>query len=433
MSMLDKVIDTVSDGIIITDCELNIVKFNEKTLKEFNCTENALLGYPLIKLLNDDNYLKQIKNENKLYEENKTLFFKNRRIRCSINASSIVQNGEFKGIIIAFNSLCNINKKCCEMYKAMYNFNDIITIDSRMIKIINYAKKAAYTDCNILLEGESGTGKEVFAQAIHNYSKRANGPFVAVNCAAIPNELIESELFGYEKGAFTGAAQRGHKGKFEIAHGGTLFLDEIGDMPSELQSKLLRAIDTKTITPIGGTREKKIDVRIISATNRILSEEVNKKNFRFDLYYRLNVISIHLISLRYRREDIELLTQYFIEKLNLLTNNEKRVSLGYIELLKKHSWPGNIRELKNTVERAYYLCDNDVIDDDIIQNFKLIKMDMKSDKYENENIIPLEELEKKNIICAVNYCNGNISKAADMLQIGRATLYRKIKKYCLKI
>jgi transcriptional regulator with PAS, ATPase and Fis domain len=204
-----------------------------------------------------------------------------------------------------------------------------------MKKIIQYSKKAAYTDCNILIEGESGTGKELFAQAIHNYSKRPDGPFVAINCAAIPRDLIESELFGYEKGAFTGASQKGHCGKFELADGGTLFLDEIGELPLELQSKLLRALDNQKITRVGGTHEKKVDVRVISATNRVLSEEVNKKNFRFDLYYRLNVISMHLIRLRDRPKDIEALTHYFIYKLNESNNGKiTKISPRYMEKLK---------------------------------------------------------------------------------------------------
>lgn len=185
-----------------------------------------------------------------------------------------------------------------------------------MIEIIQLAKKSSKSNCNILIEGESGTGKELIAQSIHNYSMRAAGPFLAVNCASIPRELVESELFGYERGAFTGASKEGHPGKFELADGGTIFLDELGELPLDMQSKLLRVLDNNKIIRVGGTYEKQLNVRVIGATNRNLKEEMKKKNFREDLYYRLGVINIKILPLRYRKEDIEVLVNSFVMNLN---------------------------------------------------------------------------------------------------------------------
>lgn len=223
------------------------------------------------------------------------------------------------GAIISIRDTRHIHKLVNNVvgYKASYTFDDIITKNQKMKSIIELAKKASESDCSILIDGNSGTGKELFAQAIHNHSNRCHGPFVAVNCAAIPRELVESELFGYEKGAFTGASKGGYPGKFELADGGTIFLDEIGELPLDIQSKLLRVLDNLKIMRVGGTHEKKIDIRVLAATNRNLSEEVSNKNFRGDLYYRLNVINVHLIPLKDRVEDVEALTNCFVDKLNI--------------------------------------------------------------------------------------------------------------------
>lgn len=431
--LIAKIMDIVSDGIIITDGQLVIKEINKYAQKYLQVTRERLINVNLNMILKDIKLRKSIL-EGKNYEnQNNTFYLKNRRVKCTVSAYPIRFKNNLKGVLIVFRKLTrnigisSVNK--VKEYAAVYNFEDIITVDERMKKIIQYAKKAAYTDCNILIEGASGTGKELFAQAIHNFSKRPDGPFVAINCAAIPKDLIESELFGYEKGAFTGASQKGRCGKFELAHGGSLFLDEIGELPLELQSKLLRTLDNQKITRVGGTKEKKVDVRVISATNRVLSEEVNKKNFRFDLYYRVNVISIHLMKLRDRPKDIEALTHYFICKLNESDNtNITKIDLEYMLKLKKYNWPGNVRELKNAIERAYYLCDGDTIKDDYTQ-YNILNIEKK---YSNKKIIPLAEVERKYILEVLSYCQGNIVKAAEMLKISRATIYRKIKKYGIK-
>ncbi len=299
-----------------------------------------------------------------------------------------------------------------------------------MIQMIEMAKKAAKSQCNILIEGESGTGKEVIAQSIHNYSMREEGPFVAVNCASIPRELVESELFGYERGAFTGASKEGHPGKFELADGGTIFLDELGELPLDIQSKLLRVLDNNKIIRVGGTYEKQLNVRVIGATNRNLKKEMKKKNFREDLYYRLGVINIKILPLRYRKEDIEVLVNSFVRNLNQKNlQQNKRIKKSYIDKLKDYDWPGNVRELRNVVERDYYLSDINTISPYYIEEniFKEI-----NNENQDINIIPMERLEKENIENAIEKCDGNLAKAAKLLNIGRSTLYRKIKKYNIK-
>ncbi|HWQ31200.1 MAG TPA: sigma 54-interacting transcriptional regulator [Negativicutes bacterium] len=236
--------------------------------------------------------------------------------------------------------------------KAIYTFDKFVGSDERFLEVMEYAQKVSDSRSTILITGESGTGKEVFAQAIHNYSTRREEPFVAINCGAIPRNLMESELFGYEEGAFTGAKKGGSPGKFEIAYGGTLMLDEIGDMPIDMQIKLLRVIEEGVITRVGGTRQIPINVRIIAATNKNLVQEVENGNFRLDLYYRLNVLPIHLPALRERRGDIESIARYFMKSMSKRLN-KKEVQLGddMIQCLKEYNWPGNIRELENVIER----------------------------------------------------------------------------------
>jgi len=240
--------------------------------------------------------------------------------------------------------------------------NDIIGNSKIMQTRKKEAMKASKTNFSVLLTGESGTGKEVFARAIHNSSQRKDRPFVSVNCAAIPGDLLEAELFGYEEGAFTGAKKGGRKGKFILADGGTLFLDEIGDMPLIMQAKLLRALQEQEVDTIGGTKPVKVDIRIISATRQNLEHMIKKGTFREDLYYRLNVINIDLPPLRERCEDIPGLAKYFIKRLNKEYNRSVTYAPKVIEILCKHNWPGNVRELDNVIKGAYAVCDNFIIE-----------------------------------------------------------------------
>ena len=297
---------------------------------------------------------------------------------------------------------------------AAYNFSDIVRASLKMEKAIEQAKSAAERDAFILIEGESGTGKELFAQSIHNYSKRANGPFVAINCGAIPSELIESELFGYTEGAFTGATRHGKQGKFELASWGTLFLDEVAEMPLAQQAVLLRVLETKTVTRVGGLEQIPIDVRIICATNKNLKEEVAKGNFREDLFFRLNVFNIRIPPLRERREDVLELIEVFIKELG---SNDFDKSLFYDKQLVKlfeYDWPGNVRELRNVIERV--VC---------IPGY---------DTNELMETAPhgLGSEEQRRIIEYLDQCGGNVSEVARRMEISRKTLYKKINKYHLK-
>lgn len=432
--LLNLTFNSISDGMIITDENLKVKNANKMAEKILNLSRCEIFKLNISNTLKDNEFGNKVMyGEQEYHNFDCSFYVKNRRVRCSMNASPILIGNRAKGIVITFKEEGYVHKVVNKIagYSASYTFEDIITNNSNVKKTIEFAKRASQSECNILLEAPSGTGKEVFAQAIHNYSYRSNGPFVAVNCASLPRELVESELFGYEKGAFTGALSEGNPGKFELANGGSIFLDEIGELPLDMQSKLLRVLDNKSITRIGGTYEKKLNVRIIAATNRNLTDEIEKRNFRSDLYYRLNVMNIKLLPLKDRKDDIEALANYFIYKLNLKNpNNYKSLSLGYVEYLKNYNWPGNIRELRNVVERAYYLCEKSTIDKDEFNESNLLKTNSKESK---NNLLTMDDIEKNSIIKTLDCCNGNILEACEKLNISRATIYRKIKKYNIKL
>lgn len=442
--LLKALLKSTSEGIIITNNNLRIVEYNDMALGILGFRQSEIMNKSLGEFFNNMDLVDKCLRLVETYKNEDCLFTINEnRIRCVTNMVPIENGKEVAGIIIAFRDTRHIHKVVNNVvgYSATFTFEDIITKNQNMKKIIQYAKKAANTDCNILLEGSSGTGKEVFAQAIHNYSKRLRGPFVAVNCAAIPRELVESELFGYEKGAFTGANKGGYPGKFELAEGGTIFLDEIGELPLDIQSKLLRVLDNHKIVRVGSTYEKKINVRVISATNRNLIDEVDKRNFRYDLYYRLNVIGIKLMDLKDRNEDIEALAKHFIEKLNKQDMNNKEIEKGIIEELKGYKWLGNIRELRNLIEKSYYLCDGNIITEKFVNNLlkdkprlmDVLKSDFNEAALTREDIMPLKLIEEQSIRKALAYCKGNADEAAKILGISRATIYRKISKYGIRV
>ncbi len=291
---------------------------------------------------------------------------------------------------------------------------EIIGESKVMKNILNLVDKIAGTDTTVLILGESGTGKELIAREIHKRSKRAENNFVTISCAALPETLLESELFGYKKGAFTGASTD-KDGLFLTADKGSFFLDEIGDAPSSIQMKILRLLEEREIVPLGATKPIKVDVRLIAATNKDLYDEVKQNRFREDLYYRLNVIPITLPPLRQRKEDISLLAEYFLKSICERENlGEKRLMKPTIEVLKNYSWPGNVRELKHIIERAAVLSDTYYIKSEHISLPK-------------GQIEPLRQLEDNEIKMALKDYNGNITEAAKRLGISRATLYRKLR------
>ena len=342
---------------------------------------------------------------------------------------------------------------------AQYTFDTIITKNKKMQQAIKYARLFANNNSNILITGESGTGKELFAQSIHNVSNRKNGPFVAINCGAIPKDLIGSELFGYVEGAFTGAKKGGQTGKFKQASGGTLFLDEIGDMPLEQQVVLLRVIQESRIMRIGDNKTIPVDVRVICATHKDLLTEIHNKNFRQDLYYRLNVMSIEIPPLRERGSDVALLFDHFMEKITTTVGlSVKPCSPEVIDCLCDYPWPGNVRELQNTVERLYYIASDESITvnhlpDNIRKHFNLHSPD--SCLYNNLDNTPYNNVpqvkstkstlsdirktrlansystEKVVIQTVLNQNNGNVSRTAKAMEVSRSTLYRKMKAYNL--
>ncbi len=314
-------------------------------------------------------------------------------------------------------------------------FSEIIGRSEKMLDVSRLIQKVAQSDTTVLLLGESGTGKELFARAIHNLSPRKNRPFVAINCAAIPSELLENELFGSERGAFTGAVAR-KMGKFEIAEGGTVFLDEIGDMSPALQSKLLRVLQEKTFERLGGTKLISVDVRVIAASNVDLKDAIDKKTFREDLYYRLSVFPIKIPPLRERREDIPNLANHFIRKFCLeMKKPVKSLSQDALAILDRYHWPGNVRELENTIERAIILCEGKKITPEHlairIPTAAEIRLREGAGLKEVSQFAQMEA-ERGMIVRVLTQTRGNKRKAAEILKIDYTTLFEKIKKYNLQ-
>jgi two-component system nitrogen regulation response regulator NtrX len=307
---------------------------------------------------------------------------------------------------------------------------EIIGESPKMIALKNEISKASASPSRVIVFGESGTGKELVARALHEASDRKDKNFIEVNCAAIPHELIESELFGHEKGSFTGAFER-KKGKFELADEGTLFLDEIGDMSLATQAKVLRVIETQEFQRVGGNKKIKVDVRIIAATNKDLNEEIKKGTFREDLYFRLNVIPIYLPSLRERKDDIPLLVEYFLKNFaQQYGQKTKKISKTTLQALMEYDWPGNVRELRNTIERFVIMTPSDTIDIKNIPSFKESRMDYYSYKTLRD---AREQFEKDFILRRLQENNWNISKTAEELDIERSNLHRKIKSLGIEI
>jgi two-component system NtrC family response regulator len=310
-----------------------------------------------------------------------------------------------------------------------YSFDSIIGSSNGLKQAVALARKVADTDVPVLLTGETGTGKEVFSHAIHYASPRSRYPIMAINCSAFSKDLLESELFGYKAGAFTGA-MKDKPGLFEVANHGTVFLDEIGEMAFDLQARLLRVLETGEYIKVGDTKPTKVDVRIISATNRDLKKEIENGHFREDLYFRLSVFQIHLPPLRERKEDIEMLAETFLKRFSTKLKKEiKGMTSEVVDILKGAEWRGNIRELKNVMERSAIVCDEEVTVQDLPIDLQCAGMDEEQGKEEFE----LAVIEQKHITKVLQYTRGNKTEAARLLKIGLATLYRKIEAYHISV
>lgn len=420
-SYFGQILDGITDPLLVINSEGTVAHVNSSTSKIYCTTPFELIGKPVVSIIENAHYFKSGGISGATWKELKLL-----TTNGIVKVDSFVRpikNDESKtvGVIVTLKEI-KVDKNA-----ARYSFDDYIHRDVKMTALIERAKNVSVNNITVLIQGESGTGKELIAQSIHNHSSRKQGPFVVVNCAALPKELIQSELFGYEDGAFTGARRGGKAGKFELANGGTIFLDEIGDMPLDAQSNLLRVLQEKCVTRVGGSSPIMLDVRVIAATNRNLANEVDLGEFRHDLYYRLSVVTLSIPPLRERREDIELLIHRFIKKHASIGNNCHKVNIekdALVQLLSYH-WPGNIRELENAI---IYIMTN-LRGKDVTVNE--LPPSLRSWIPESaETIKSLADVEKMAILDALNRCNNNITQASKMLGISRVTMYKKIKQIC---
>jgi PAS domain S-box-containing protein len=441
--ILNTILETVYDGIVVVDKDGYVTMLSKAYAKFLNLNEKEVIGKHVSKVIENTrmhivartgvaeyadpqkvngNYM--IATRIPIIKNGETVGAVGKVLYRNIDELNMLQ----KKIGIMENQLEQYKGEIKQLNKATYSFSSIIGGGNNIVEAIKYARRASKTDSNVLLIGESGTGKELFAHAIHQSSNRKYGPFIKINCAAIPSELLESELFGYEEGSFTGAKKGGKLGKFELAEGGTIFLDEIGDMPLYMQAKLLRVIQEREVERIGGTRPRAVNVRIIAATNVNLEEMVAEGKYRQDLYYRLNVFLISIPALRERKEDIRPLAYHFLNSLNnKYFKNIEGYSEEAIKFLTRYDWPGNIRELSNVIERAVNIIDNEkiitpehfpqkILGDDFIKEIKSLQD-------------TLEEAEKNAIIESLRASKGNRTKAAKILNISRSTFYEKMIKF----
>ena len=437
------VIDSVDEGIIVTDKNFNINIFNNYCEDLFNFKKEDVIGTDIRKLINEDTPVVNLINNGIEYDNLECNFkYKQGWIHYITTGRTIKNdNNETIGSVASIKDL----NKTIKLINSISNienggFKDIIGNSYELEKVKKIVSIVARSNSTVILRGSSGTGKELFAKATHNLSDRKSEKFVTINCAALPEGLLESELFGYEKGSFTGAMQNGKEGLFKEANCGTIFLDEVGELPMFIQAKLLRVLQEGTIRKIGSTKEEKIDVRIIAATNRNLEEMIIKEQFREDLYYRLNVIPIYIPTLKERKEDIPILVNFFIDKLNKKLNKTvKKAELEFIEKLMEYEWPGNIRELQNVIERAMNLCEGDYLTTKgLVIDFRLKISSMKAPliKAKIEKQLKLKEIVEqyeREVIFEVLKKSKSYRKTAKVLDVSHTTIMNKIKKYNLKI
>lgn len=430
----ESVIASIMEAMLAVDKNGIVSLINEPAARLFGMVHSGVKGIMLKSLLKGKNapLFQLIQHTERMTDKEIRIYSNGLWNDYTVTITPILsEENKSIGKIIVLNEMRRAKTMVTTMLgaRAVYQFRDICGQDPRFLITMEQAKMIAGNDSNVLLLGKSGTGKDIFAQAIHNASHRSKGPYVAINCGAIPRDLLASELFGHEEGAFTGARQGGHQGKFELADGGTIFLDEIAELPLELQTVLLRVIEDKLVTRIGGKQTRKIDVRIITATNKNLREEIEKGNFREDLFYRINVFNIEMIPLCERPGDIALLTHWFIKKFeDKLGKQIRHVDQRVIEAFSRYPWPGNVRELQNVIERMMNFAGTGELP------YSLIPEEIGSTGPVIDNIEILESPEKKEkqLISRMLDLNFKKTQIAERLHISRATLYRKIRKYNLQ-
>lgn len=418
------ILDMVLDGIIMLDACGNIKHINRKAMQLFGTANQKLIDAPISQLILGGVDFDILEKERPVIKDKEIdIILPNKEMTCRLTVQYISnKEGSLESVVLTLKESTRIHELVNKVAGSManYTFQDIYGRSDAYKEMIRQGYIAATHDYNVLITGESGTGKELIAQAIHNASRRADKPFVAINCGALPRGLIESELFGYIGGAFTGSRKEGNPGKFELADGGTLFLDEIGDMPLDIQVTLLRVLQEHEVTRIGGTKPKKVNVKVIAATNKDLKTAVESKSFRQDLYYRLNVFHIYLPPLRERREDILVLSEHILNGLKYQLNKpELTIDEEGKEILFRYSWPGNTRELENVLERAAFLCE-----DHIITAKELPILEDKTDRTGKS----AEPLDLDLVLNTLSNTKGNVKKAAEQLGVARSSIYRKLDK-----
>jgi len=436
-SFLHAILEQANEGIITIDSDNRITAFNPRAQKITGINSTTALGQ------SPKNLLPQIDwktAEKELLVPHHIIGMQNAKVICT--SSPIKINGKHFGAVITLQETSKIEEMESYIRKeaytrghtAKFSFHDIIGKTLTIIEAIAMAKDFAVTNSNVLILGETGTGKEVFAQSIHNASNRAQGPFVAVNCAALPANLLESELFGYVGGAFTGASKEGKAGLFEIAHGGTIFLDELAEMDYANQSRLLRVLQEKVVVRLGSSKVTPVDVRVIAATNKDLETLVSDHKFRDDIYYRLNVLRLELPPLRARKADIPLYAKAFLHEFAARSGKRFHLSPEAVQVLRDYPWPGNIRECRNIMERIAATAKTEIITDALVRNLCFpkhqnpvptapkIQQSTPSHSARDARII-------KKIISALEATDGNQTAAAELLNINRTTLWRRMQKY----
>lgn len=444
------IFELINDGLLSIDSRGVITDINERAKKMLGVESGRGAGNGVASyILSGFDFNCIIERGVPVYDQDATLKLKGGVLPCIISATPIEKSA---GLVITIREAKSI-RRMVNRYagsKAVFTFTDIVGTSPPIAESVRFAKIAGQSNTNTLILGESGTGKEVFAQAIHNGGERRKGPFVVINCGALPRDLIQSELFGYAEGAFTGAKRQGNPGKFELADGGTIFLDEIGEMPLGAQVNLLRVVENKEVIRVGDQYARPVDVRIIAATNRSLMQAIDDKTFREDLYYRLNVLTINLPPLRLRTGDLGVLVSHFLDKVCRATG--KRVTTvddDVYAALQSYSWPGNIRQLENVIERAVHICvDGRIMLGDLSREVTLgqskpVTSVSQNPSWENHRgdrdtrveqpVVALEDGEKISILHALRSNRGNLRRSAEVLGIARSTLYEKIKKHGIDV
>ncbi|WP_233575721.1 sigma-54 interaction domain-containing protein [Noviherbaspirillum saxi] len=426
------IVDHITDGLLVIE-RSGVVRFMNATAgRILNLVPKKSIGQRFSDLLDFEPIIHPIFESGVGYVDRELIIDSPRRHLHLIDTAVPIKNaqGQVVSIVNSFREIHRVRKIADRLQgnHARYTFESLIGSSESLQDATAAAHKAARGFANVLLNGESGVGKEVFAQAIHNGSSRVDGPFIAINCAALPRDLIESELFGYTSGSFTGARKEGRPGKFESATGGTIFLDEISELPLDVQAKLLRVLQEREVVRIGDTRGIPIDVRIISACNRDLRQLVQTKEFREDLFYRFNVIAITIPPLRKRQGDIAVLANHFLTKYAaLLGKRTYRFQPSVLEKMMKYEWPGNVRELENCVERIVNLCDEEEVSD--IYFSELDVAHALPESRQSGTLKSLRDAERDAIEAMLQACNCNITESARRLGISKPTLYAKIREH----